>query len=360
MEFVLYRQTLSLVARTWFIVQAAKPIVFYATNKAPMKTISRRTLVNGAAATVASACLSPVSAQTSPRPIVLVVPAPVGGTADISARMLAEPLAKILGTSVTVDNKGGGNGNVGGQIVARAPSDGSSLLVQYSGFQCITPLLQTVPGFEPSKDLKPIGHLIDAPQLLVVRSGFPASTLAQFISYARANPGKVNYASSGNGSLQHVTTELLKELTKTFMVHIPYRGTGQALTDLLAGTVDFTITTPPPLLAHIRSGKLRPLMVTGRSRLAVLPDVPTATEAGVPLVASSWFAVYGPSGISSEVLARTTAAIKQVVESEAFKKRAEEQGAKAVFLGSEDLGKLETTERAMWARIVKTAGIKAD
>ena len=128
--------------------------------------------------------------------------------------------------------------------------------------------------------------MIDAPQLLVVRSNFPAANFAEFLAYARANPGKVNYASSGNGALQHVTTELLKDLTKTYMVHIPYRGTGQALTDLLGGTVDFTITTPPPLLAHIRSGKLRALMVTGRTRLAVQPNVPTAMEQGVPLVAS--------------------------------------------------------------------------
>ena len=325
-----------------------------------MKTLSRRTLVSGAAATAAAAYLGQVSAQTGQRPIMLVVPAPAGGTADISARMLAEPLGKLLGTTVTVDNKGGGNGNVGGQIVARGPADGTSLLVQYSGFQCITPLLQPVPGFDPGKDLKPMGHLIDAPQLLVVRNNFPATTFAEFIRYAKANPGKINYASSGNGSLQHVTTELLKELTKTFMVHIPYRGTGQALTDLLAGTVDFTITTPPPLLPHIRSGKLRPLMVTGRTRSAVLPDVPTALESGISLIASSWFAVYGPAGISSDAQSRVTAAIKQVVESDAFKKRAEEQGAKALFLNGEELGKLETAERAMWGRVVKIAGIKAD
>lgn len=323
--------------------------------------VSRRKLIQASAGAVVTLPFMHIShAQTPMRPITLVVPAPAGGTADISARMLAEPLGKILGTTVTVDNKGGGNGNVGGQIVARAPSDGTSLLVQYSGFQCITPLLQPAAGFDPGKDLKAVGHLIDAPQLLAVRSNFPAANFAEFLKYVKANPGKVNYASSGNGSLQHVTTELLKDLTKTFMVHIPYRGTGQALTDLLAGTVDFTITTPPPLLPHIRSGKLRALMVTGKARSSVLPDVPTAIESGVQLVASSWFAVYGPSGITNDAQTRITAAIKQVVESDAFKKRAEEQGAKAVFLGGTDLDKLANTERDMWARIIKTSGIKAD
>jgi tripartite-type tricarboxylate transporter receptor subunit TctC len=328
-----------------------------------MTPISRRELITGAAAVATTGAASFVGsafAQPAGRPITLVVPTPAGGTTDISARLLAEPLGKLLGTSVVVDNRGGANGNIAGQLVARSPADGNTLLVQYSGYQCITPLLQPVAGFDPGKDLKPLGHLIDAPQLMVVRSNFPANTFAEFIQYAKANPGKVNYASSGNGSLQHVTTELLKDLTKTYLVHIPYRGTGQALTDLLGGTVDFTITTPPPLLPHIRSGKLKALMLTGRTRLSALPDLRTATEQGVPLVASSWFAVYGPNGIPQETSARISAAIKQVVESDTFRKRAEEQGAKAVFLDSAELAKLGSTERDMWGRIVKVSGIKAD
>ena len=324
-----------------------------------MTLISRRTLVC-AAGLGAAAWLNPVRAQLAGKPLTLVVPTAAGGTTDSAARMLAEPLGRILQTSVVVDNRGGGNGNIAGQMVARGPDDGSSLLVQYSGYQCITPLIQPVAGFDPATSLKPIGHLIDAPQLLVVRANFPADSFADFINYVKANPGKVNYASSGNGSLQHVTTELLKDMTKTFMVHIPYRGTGPALNDLLAGTVDFTITTPPPLLPHIRAGKLKALMVTGRTRLAALPGVPTATEAGVPLVASSWFAVYGPNSLSNDLQNRLSLAIRQVVESENFKKRAEDQGAKAVVMNGPELAKLGASERNMWGRIVKLANIKAD
>ncbi|AYQ27255.1 MULTISPECIES: tripartite tricarboxylate transporter substrate binding protein [unclassified Polaromonas] len=324
-----------------------------------MTFISRRTLLTVAGLSTA-AWLNPVRAQLAGKPITLIVPTAAGGTTDIAARMLAEPLGRILQTSVVVDNRGGGNGNIAGQMVARGPADGTSLLVQYSGYQCITPLIQPVPGFDPATNLKPLGHLIDAPQLLVVRGNFPADNFADFIKYVKANPGKVNYASSGNGSLQHVTTELLKDLTKTFMVHIPYRGTGPALNDLLAGTVDFTITTPPPLLPHIRAGKLKALMVTGRTRLAAQPNVPTATEAGVPLVASSWFAVYGPTGLSADLQSRLSLAIKQVVESEGFKKRAEEQGAKAVVMSGAELATLGDNERKMWGRIVKLANIKAD
>jgi tripartite-type tricarboxylate transporter receptor subunit TctC len=261
---------------------------------------------------------------------------------------------------VVVDNRAGGNGNIAGQLVARANPDGNTLLVQYSGYQCITPLLQPVSGFDPGKDLKPVGHLIDAPQVMVVRPGFPAHDFKEFLAYVRANPGKVNYASSGNGALQHVTTELLKQLTKTDMTHIPYKGTGPALTDLLAGNVDLTITTPPPLLAHIKAGKLKALMVTGKARLPALPDVPTATELGVPLVASSWFAVYGPAGMSADVQNKLSAAVRQVVESAEFKHRADEQGAKAIAMTPAELTTLAANERATWDRVIKVAQIKAD
>jgi tripartite-type tricarboxylate transporter receptor subunit TctC len=301
-----------------------------------MHAFTRRTFLASAAAGAASLAL-PSFAQLAGRTVTLIVPSAPGGTTDLSARMLAEPLAKVLKANVVVDNRAGGNGNIAGQMVARANPDGTTLLVQYSGYQCITPLLQPVNGFDPGRDLKPIGHLIDAPQVMVVRQDFPANSFKEFLAYVKAHPGKVNYASSGNGALQHVTTELLKDLTKTSMTHIPYRGTGPALTDLLAGNVDLTITTPPPLLAHIKAGKLKALMVTGKTRLAALPDVPTATELGVPLVASSWFAVYGPGALPADLQAKLSAAVRQVVESANFRRLAEEQGAKAIAMTTVDV-----------------------
>ena len=158
-----------------------------------MTPISRRTLMTVASLS-AAAWLNPVRAQLAGKPLTLIVPASAGGTTDIAARMLAEPLGRILQTSVVVDNRGGGNGNIAGQMVARGPEDGSMLLVQYSGYQCITPLIQPVAGFDPAINLKPIGHLIDAPQLLVVRADFPANTFEEFLKYVKANPAKVNYA----------------------------------------------------------------------------------------------------------------------------------------------------------------------
>jgi tripartite-type tricarboxylate transporter receptor subunit TctC len=324
-----------------------------------MPVMTRRHLVAAAALFAASLAL-PASAQLNGHTITLIVPSAPGGTTDLSARMLAEPLARALQANVVVDNRAGGNGNIAGQMVARAPGDGTTLLVQYSGYQSITPLVQPVAGFDPGRDLKPIGGLIDAPQVLVVRQNFPANTFEEFLAYVKAHPGQVNYASSGNGALQHVTTELLKDLTRTHMTHIPYRGTGPALTDLLAGTVDLTITTPPPLLPHIKAGRLKALMVTGKTRLEALPNVPTATEKGVALVASSWFAVYGPPTMSADLQAKLSAAVRQVVESPEFRKRAEEQGAKPMPMTPAELAKLGTDERATWDRIVKVAHIKAD
>lgn len=157
-----------------------------------MNTLSRRNFTRTVAALAAAAWLQPVRAQLAGKPVTLVVPSAPGGTTDIAARMLAEPLGRILQTSVVVDNRSGGNGNIAGQMVARATPDGTMLLAQYSGYQCITPLIQPVPGFDPGKDLKPIGHLIDSPQVMVVRGNFPAATFGEFIQYARANPGRIN------------------------------------------------------------------------------------------------------------------------------------------------------------------------
>lgn len=323
-----------------------------------MTSIRRRQLLAGAAAAAVAPWAAPALAQG--KSITLVVPAAPGGTTDIAARMLAEPLGKALGVPVVVDNRAGGNGNIAGQLVSRAPGDGSTLLVQYSGYQCITPLIQPVAGFDPGRDLKPVANLIDAPQVLVTRADFPATNFAEFLAYLKSHPGKVNYASSGNGSLQHVTTELLKNLTKTFATHIPYRGAGPSLADLLAGNVDFTITTPPPLLGHIRAGKLKALVTTGRTRVAVLPNVPTATEAGVPLVASSWFAVYGPANLAADAQQKLSGVIAKVVQSEQFRKLAEDQGAKAIAMNPAELAALGANERNMWNRVVKVANIRAD
>ncbi len=215
--------------------------------------------------------------------VTMVVPTAAGGTTDLSARMVAQALAPVLGQSVVVDNKGGGNGNIAASIVKRAEADGYTLLMQYSGYHVISPHLTKVAQWAQS-DFQPIANVISAPQIIVVRADLPVKTLPELIAYAKANPGKLNYASSGNGSLQHVTGAMLEQQGGIKMVHVPYKGTGPALQDLLGGQVDLTFGTAPPFMPHIASGKLRVLAVTGKQRLPSLSQVPTTAEAGYPNV----------------------------------------------------------------------------
>jgi tripartite-type tricarboxylate transporter receptor subunit TctC len=323
--------------------------------------LPRRLLLTAA---LAAACLG---AQAQPaggypsRPITLVVPTATGGTTDLSARMLAVPLGAALGQSVVVDNKGGANGSIAAVAVKRGEPDGYTLLMQYSGYQVITPVVSAQPLPWKAEDLQPVAGVIAAPQVVVVRADLPAKTLAELVAYAKANPGKLNYASSGNGSLQHATGAMLEQQAGVKMVHVPYKGTGPALQDLLGGQVDLTFGTPPPFMPHIQSGRLRSLAVTGAQRLPSLPDVPTTAEAGMPkLDATSWFAVYAPAKTPKAVVDRLSAEIAKITASPAFQQKAAEQGAASAYLDPRQLEALGRNETARWAQVAKTANIRAD
>ena len=289
-----------------------------------------------------------------------VVPTAAGGTTDLSARMLAQALGPVLGQTVVVDNKGGGNGNIAASIVKRAEADGYTLLMQYSGYHVISPHITKQKQWDQG-DFQPVANIISAPQIIVVRADLPVKTLPELIAYAKANPGKLNYASSGNGSLQHVTGAMLEQQGAIKMVHVPYKGTGPALQDLLGGQVDLTFGTAPPFMPHIASGKLRVLAVTGKQRLPSLPDVPTTAEAGYPKVdATSWFAVFAPAGVSKAVVDKLTADIRTVVQSPTFQQKAQEQGATADYQTPAQLGDKVRADLANWATVVKTSKIEAE
>ncbi|SPA25067.1 conserved hypothetical protein, UPF0065 [Cupriavidus taiwanensis] len=295
------------------------------------------------------------------RPVTLVVSAAAGGTTDLAARMIAEPLSKALGQPVVVDNRPGGNGGIAASLVARAKPDGYTLMLQYSGFHVITPLLVKNLSWDPVKDFAPVANILSAPQVLVVRPSLPVKSLKELVAYAKANPDKLNYASSGNGSLQHVSTELLNQMAGTKITHVPYKGTGPAMTDLLGGSVDLTITTPPPLMGHIAAGKLRPLVVTSKTRLPSLKDVPSAPEAGYPdLDVSSWFAMYAPAGTPKPVVDKLTGEIDKIMRTEAFRKKAEELGAEAKYMNPQQLAQYQKAELARWAKVIKSADIHAE
>lgn len=294
-------------------------------------------------------------------PVTLIVSAAPGGTTDIAARLIAQPLGQALGQSVVVENKPGASGGIAAQAVARATPDGYTLLLQYSGFQVITPNITPNLGWDPIKDFSPVANVLSAPQVVVVRPDLPINTLQELVAYAKANPGKLNYASSGNGSLQQVATELLNQMAGTKITHIPYKGTGPALNDLLGGAVDMTITTPPPLLGQIAAGKLRALAVTGSQRLPSLPNVPTAAEAGFPdLLVSSWFAMYAPAGTPQPIVDKVAGEIQKIMKSDAFRQKAADQGAEAIFMGPKELGAYTQQELDRWNKVVKAANITAN
>lgn len=324
--------------------------------------LHRKQFTTLALAALATGFLGSATAQSTypGKTVTMVVPTAAGGTTDLSARMLAQALGPVLGQTVVVDNKGGGNGNIAASIVKRAEADGYTLLMQYSGYHVISPHITKQKQWDQG-DFQPVANIISAPQIIVVRADLPVKTLPELIAYAKANPGKLNYASSGNGSLQHVTGAMLEQQGGIKMVHVPYKGTGPALQDLLGGQVDLTFGTAPPFMPHIASGKLRVLAVTGKQRLPSLPDVPTTAEAGYPKVdATSWFAVFAPAGVSKAVVDKLTADIRTVVQSPTFQQKAQEQGATADYQTPAQLGDKVRADLANWATVVKTSKIEAE
>lgn len=293
------------------------------------------------------------------KPITMVVPASAGGTTDLAARMTAQALGPVLGQTLVVENKGGGNGNIAAAQVKRAEADGYTLLMQYSGFHVISPHLGK--SSWELKDFVPVANVLSAPQIVVVRGDLPVNTMQELVAYAKANPMKLNYASSGNGSLQHVTGVQLERAAGVQMMHVPYKGTGPALQDLLGGQVDLTFGTAPPFMPHIQAGKLKVLAVTGKERLPSLPDVPTTAETGLPGVnATSWFAMFAPAGTPAAIVSKLESDVRNALAEPAFQQKARDQGAAADFMDSKALGDMVQRDWDMWAQIVKEANIKGD
>jgi tripartite-type tricarboxylate transporter receptor subunit TctC len=300
-------------------------------------------------------------AQAYPsKPITLIVPNPPGGLVDGSARLLSDPLAKILNQTVVVDNKAGGSGNVAYGLVARAPADGYTLLTSYSAYHVGNPSLSPkLPWAQ--KDLAPVALITVATNVIAVHPSVPANTLGEFIDYVKKNPGKLSYASQGNGSLSHIGTEMFKAQTGTSMVHIPYRGSGPAIQDVLTGQVQVFITTPPSVMGHVQAGKLKGMAVAGKSRHPGIPNVPTTAEAGLKgFELEAWVAIFAPAGTPADVIAKLSSAIQASLEEPATKTRAATAGIELRYLPPAALDALVKRETAFWDKTIKSAGITAD
>ncbi|OYU30736.1 MAG: ABC transporter substrate-binding protein [Comamonadaceae bacterium PBBC2] len=321
------------------------------------------TLTRRAAWLAALTLAAPLSllAQTFPsKNISLVVPNPPGGLVDTSARLVAEPLARVIGQSVVVDNKPGASGNLAYQTVARSAKDGHTLLVSYSGYHIANPILMDKLPWE-LKDLTPVGLITIATNVIAVHPSVPANNLKDFIAWVKANPGKVNYASQGNGSVSHIGTEIFKQQTGVDMTHVPYKGSGQAIADVLAGQVQVFITTPPSVMQHVQGGKLKALAVTGKSRHPQMPQVPTVAEAGLPgFSLESWVALYAPTGTPAPVLQKLSADVKRSMELPETKERADKAGIEVRYLPPAEMTRLLDRETTEWTKAIKDAHVKLD
>jgi tripartite-type tricarboxylate transporter receptor subunit TctC len=308
-------------------------------------------------------------AQSGPwpnKPVRIVVPFAPGGTTDILARALAPELSKAFGQTFIIDNKAGAGGNLGADLVAKSPPDGYTLLMGTVGTQSINPALYPKMPYDAAKDFVPITLMAGVPNVLVMNPAKAAerkiTDVRSLIAYARANPGKLNMASSGNGTSIHLSGELFKSSTGTYMVHIPYRGSGPALLDLIGGQMDLMFDNLPSALPHIRSGKLVALAVTSGQRSAALPDVPTVAEAG-PVKgfdASSWFGLLAPAGTSPEIVNRVQQETAKALASPALKERLLAQGALPGGTTPAEFGRFIAEEARKWTAVVKTSGAKVD
>jgi tripartite-type tricarboxylate transporter receptor subunit TctC len=295
------------------------------------------------------------------RPVTIVVPAAPGGGGDFAARLLADGLTKAFGKAVIVDNRAGASGNIAASYVARAQPDGYTLLLAYSGTHVANPALFDKLQWDPIKSFTPVALTITAPQVIVVNKDLPVKTLGDLVAYAKANPGKINYASSGTGTIQHIGSELLALRTGIKMVHVPYKGAGAALTDLLSGQVELLITTPPSVIGQIQNNSLRALAIASKKRHPLLPTVPTTSEAGVPNVElDAWFALYAPAGTPKAVVEQIAAEVEKLEKSPDFQRRAEEAGTYATFMGPAQLDAFTRSELKYWSDVIHKVGIKVE
>jgi tripartite-type tricarboxylate transporter receptor subunit TctC len=302
------------------------------------------------------------AAQAFPdRPITLVVPNPPGGLVDTSARLLSEPLARVIGQPIIVDNKPGASGNTAYQYVAKAKPDGYTLLISYSGYHVGNPALFDKLPWDPVKDFSPVALLTVSTNVIAVHPSVPVNNLKEFIAYAKANPGKLNYASQGNGSVSHIGTEIFKQTTGVEMVHVPYKGSGPAIQDVLAGQVQVFISTPPSLMQHVQSGKLKGLAVTGKNRHPGMPNVPTTAEAGLPsFQLESWVALYAPAGTPAPVINKLSDAVKQSLALPEVKDRSDAAGVELRYLNPAQMDALLKKELPYWNKAIKAANITLD
>jgi tripartite-type tricarboxylate transporter receptor subunit TctC len=294
------------------------------------------------------------------RPIRFIVPFPPGGGNDIVGRIVALKLGDALGQQVVVDNRGGAGGTIGTAIAAQAPADGYTMLINNVSLAVNVTLMKKLP-YDTLKDLAPVTLIGRQPNLLVVYPGFPAHSVQELLAMARAKPGSINYGSGGIGTASHLATELLKMMTHVELVHIPYKGLGPALTDLMGGRLQMIISTMASALPHVKAGKLRPLAVTTAKRTQFFPELPTMDEAGVKgYEFSTWYMLVVPAGVPAATMGKLNATLAQVLRSDVVKSQFAAQGLEPTPSSAAEASRYLRSEIAKWGKVIRASGAKAD
>jgi tripartite-type tricarboxylate transporter receptor subunit TctC len=294
------------------------------------------------------------------KPIRFIVPYAAGGSTSHVARLVAAKLSESLGQQVVVDNRGGANTVIGSQALAMSPPDGYTILLQTSTLATLPHLISNLP-FDPVKDFAPVAQLITTQLVLVLHPSVPAGNLTEFIELAKAKPGQLNFAAVGTGSSTHLAGELFKSITGVKMQHVPYKGTAPALTDLVGGQIQLNFDTPVTSIPYIRAGKLRPIAVTGQSRLESLPNVPTFAEAGLPEYdIQLWFGVLAPAGTPKEIISKLSTEIRGILDMPDIRQQLKDQGINPDYQPAETFGKIIRSDIDRYGKIIKGAGIKIE
>lgn len=332
-----------------------------------LETPSRRRIGFALAAMASVAALttlasSPAAAQAFPtKPVKILIGFPAGGPLDAHARLLADRLSAQLGQPVVIDYKAGAGGTVGAEFVAKSEADGHTLLMANTGTMVINPAIYPRLSYNTLKDFVPIARTAQQPLALVVNPAVPTKTVKELVALAKSQPGRLNYGSAGNGGISHLVPEMFKQATGTFIVHIPYKGSAPAFTDLMAGQVQLMAESIPQAAQYVKAGKLRALAVTSRERNPALPDTPTMIEAGVPgFEVVGFYGVLAPAGTPKAAVDKLSAAFKAVLESPEIRSRMVTQGADPAFLDSEAFARFLAAEMPRWAQAVKASGAKLD
>ena len=326
-----------------------------------MLKLPRRQFLHLAAGAAALPVVSQIArAQTYPaRPVRIIVPFAPAGTTDVAARIIAQWLSERLGQQFVVENRPGAGGNIGIEAVVRAPSDGYTLLMTDPSPTIGATLYEKL-NFNFIQDIAPVIDVLRSPFVIVINPAVPTKTLPEFIAYAKTNPGRVNMGSAGTGSTQHLAGELFKMMAAVDMVHVPYRGGGPALTDLIAGQVQVLFLPPAISIEHIRADRLRPLAVTSTRRFEALPEIPSVSEFVAGYEASTWFGIGAPKSISTAIINKLNQEINAALADPKIKTRITDLGGTVVPGSPADFGKLIVEDTEKWAKVIRAANIKPD